>query len=274
MDPQPTSYAMGFTNRERERLMRQGAILREPTAAMFRSAGIGPGMHVLDLGSGAGDVALLVSDLVGPTGSVLGLDSDANSVGWATQRMEQAGRTNMRFQVCEFNDFVALHPFDAMVGRFILMYLPDPAGVLRKLSSQIRRGGVIAFLEPDFTIPGVAFPDVPLFRQCEAWFVAAMRASGACVDMGMRLHHTYRAAGFVKAGSMVSHLSGCGLAPGVATLFAETIRSLLPKMEQHGIVKHDEVEIETLTERLEAACRMADPQWVGQRYIGGWAIKP
>lgn len=274
MDSQPSNYAMGFTSGERERLMRQGAILREPTAAMFRAAGISPGMHVLDLGSGAGDVALLVSDLVGPTGSVLGLDSDHNSVDWATRRMAEAGRTNIRFQVCEFNEFAERRPYDALVGRFILMYLPDPAGVLRKLSAQLRGGGVIAFFEPDFTVPGVAFPDVPLFRQCEAWFVAAMRASGACIDMGMRLHQTYRAAGFVKAGSLVSHLSGCGLAPGVATLFAETIRSLLPKIEQHGIAKHDEVEIETLTERLEAACRIADPQWVGQRYIGAWAIKP
>ena len=265
---------MGFTNRERQRLMRQGAIMREPTAAMFRAAGIGPGMHVLDLGSGAGDVAMLVADVVGPTGSVLGLDRDADSVDWATRRVADGGYTNIRFQSCEFNEFTDARQFDALVGRFILMYLPDPAAILLRLSAQVRSGGAIAFFEPDYTIPTVAFPDVPLFRQCERWFVAALRASGACVDMGMRLHRTYRAAGFVKAGSIVSHLSGCGLQPGLAAFYSETIRSVLPKIEQHNIASCDEVDIDTLTERLEAAARTADPQWVGIRYIGAWANTP
>lgn len=96
--------------------MRQGAILREPTAAMFRAAGIGPGMHVLDLGSGSGDVAVLAADLVGPTGSVLGLDRDPDSVGWATRRVTEAGNANIRFQECEFNEFTDARQFDALVG--------------------------------------------------------------------------------------------------------------------------------------------------------------
>jgi 2-polyprenyl-3-methyl-5-hydroxy-6-metoxy-1,4-benzoquinol methylase len=270
---QASSYAMGFTNRERERLMRQGAILREPTVTTFRTAGIMPGMRVLDIGSGAGDVAMLAADLVGPTGSVLGLDRDSDSVAFAMRRVREAERTNIRFQACEFNEFTDTHKFDALVGRFILMYLPDPAAVLVRLSAQLRSGSVIAFFEPDFTVSGVAFPDMPLFRRCERWFVDALRASGATVDMGMRLHQTYRTAGFVKAGSMVSHLSGCGMQPGLATFFSETIRSVLPTILQHNIASLDEVEIDTLSERLEAAFRAADPQWVGVRYIGAWAHK-
>jgi ubiquinone/menaquinone biosynthesis C-methylase UbiE len=271
---QARNYALGFTNRERERLMRQGIIFREPTAAMFRAACISPGMHVLDLGSGAGDVAMLAADLVGPTGSVLGLDRDPESVALATQRVAEAAYTNIRFQACEFNEFTDARQFDALVGRFILMYLPDPASLLKRLSANLGTGGVIAFFEPDFTILSITFPDVPLIRRCEQWFVAALRASGASVDMGMRLHQTYRAAGFVKAGSMVSHLSGCGPQPGLSAFFSETIRSVLPTIVEHNIASSDEVEIDTLAERLEAAVRAADPQWVGIRYIGAWASKP
>jgi ubiquinone/menaquinone biosynthesis C-methylase UbiE len=268
------SYPLGFTDRERERLMRQGAVFQEATAAVFRAAGIEPGMHVLDVGSGAGDVAMLAADLVGPTGSVLGLDRDADSVAWATRRVAEAGYTNIRFQACEFSNFTNPFQFDALIGRFILMYLPDPAAVLLKLSAQLRSGGVIAFFEPDFTVLSVTLPDVPLVRRCEEWFVAALRASGACVDMGMRLYPTYRAARFVNARTKVSHLSGCGFQPGLATFYGETIRSVLPKIVQHDIASSDEVEIETLAERLEVAVRTADPQWVGIRYIGAWANKP
>jgi ubiquinone/menaquinone biosynthesis C-methylase UbiE len=270
---QGSSYAMGFTHRERERLMRQGAIFREPTASTFRAAGIIPGMHVLDLGSGAGDVAMLAAEWVGPTGSVLGLDRDADSVDWATRRVTEAGYTNIRFRACGFDKLTDEDQFDALVGRFILMYLPDPATVLRNLSARLRRGGIIAFFEPDFTVLSVTLPDVPLVRKCEQWFVAGLRASGASVDMGMRLHQIYGAAGFVKGGTIVSHLSGCGLEPGLAAFYSETIRSILPVLVEHDIASHDEVEIDTLAQRLEAAVRATNPQWVGIRYIGGWASK-
>jgi hypothetical protein len=186
----------------------------------------------------------------------------------------RGGLQRLGFQACEFNEFTNELQFDALVGRFILMYLPDPATVLKKLSAQVRSGGIISFFEPDYTVLSVALPEVPLVRQCEQWFVAALRASGATVDMGMRLHQTYRAASFVKAGSIVSHLSWCGLQPGLTTFYSETIRSVLPRIVQHKIASSDEVEIDTLAERLEASVRAADPQWVGIRYIGAWASKP
>src|SRR6266478_5081795 len=125
-----TDYAMGSSDRERQRLMQQGAILREPLAAAFRAAGIGPGMRVLDIGCGVGDVAMLAAELVGPSGSVVGLDRDAANVAWASRRVTEASFANIRFQVGEFSDFWDSQPFDALVGRFILMYLPDPVATL------------------------------------------------------------------------------------------------------------------------------------------------
>jgi ubiquinone/menaquinone biosynthesis C-methylase UbiE len=41
-------------------------------------------------------------------------------------------------------------PFDAVVGRYILMFLPDPVAVLRSLSRVVRVGGIIAFQEPSW----------------------------------------------------------------------------------------------------------------------------
>src|ERR1700752_2041501 len=80
--PTKADYAMGSTAREPQRLMQQGAVLRGFTETALRAAGIAPGMRVLDIGSGVGDVSLLVSDLVGPQGSVLGIDRDAANVAW------------------------------------------------------------------------------------------------------------------------------------------------------------------------------------------------
>lgn len=83
----------------------------------------------------------------------------------------------------------------------------------------------------------------------------------------MRLYHTYRDAGFVDSATMISHLSGCGLNRHMVDYFVETIRSLPPKILQFGIATPEEVGIDTLAQRMEAAGRELDPQWVGMRYI-------
>lgn len=269
-----SDYVLGSTDRERARLMQQGIILRGFLASAFRNAGIGPGMRVLDIGAGAGDVAILAADLVGPSGSVVGLDRDAASVAWASKRVAEAGYKNIRFQVGEFQQFTDSAPFDALVGRFILMYLPDPVAIVRHLSSQLRSGAVIAFMEPDFSVQGRAFPEMPGFQNVAIWITEVLRRSGARLDMGMRLHATFRDAGFVDTMTEVSHLSGCGMNRGMTDYFVDTVRSLMPKIIEYGIATADEIQIDTLADRFEAASRVADPQWVGTRYISAWARKP
>jgi len=71
---------MGYTQHELERVMFQARLLWPMTQRLLHHAGIVPGMRVLDVGSGAGDVALLAAELVGPSGSVIGIDRDARSV--------------------------------------------------------------------------------------------------------------------------------------------------------------------------------------------------
>jgi ubiquinone/menaquinone biosynthesis C-methylase UbiE len=267
-------YAMGSSDAERQRLMRQGAILKGFLTSAFRAAGIGPGMRILDLGCGVGDVAIAAADLVGPAGSVVGIDRDAASVAWASKRVTEAGYKNIRFQTTEFHEFADSEKFDALVGRFILMYLPDPAAILRHLSQQLRPGAAIAFMEPDFTVDSRIFPEFPQFKACSTWISEALRHSGARIDMGMGLHATYRDAGFVNTATEVTHLSSCGFSREMADFFAETIRSILPKIVQYGIATLEEVQIDTLADRMDADCRNADPQWVGPRYISAWARKP
>jgi hypothetical protein len=115
---------------------------------------------------------------------------------------------------------------------------------------------------------------MPEFVKCGRWITESVQRAGARIDMGMRLYHAYRDAGFVETQTEVSHLSGCGIQPGIITYFVETLRSMLPRIEQYGIATRDEVQIDTLAARMEAAARTTDPQWVGTRYVSAWARKP
>ena len=91
-------YAWGDTDRERQRLASQGDALRPATERLFRVAGIGPGMRVLDCGSGGGDVSIIAAELVTSAGRVLGIDRDAKHVDAATRRVKDVGLNHVRFE--------------------------------------------------------------------------------------------------------------------------------------------------------------------------------
>src|SRR5262245_64250497 len=88
-------YPLVHTDAEHERLIRQAARVAPITERFFREAGIGPGQRVLDLGSGVGDVAMLVARMVGPSGEVVAVERDRNSIAKAGARVNEAGFHNV-----------------------------------------------------------------------------------------------------------------------------------------------------------------------------------
>jgi cyclopropane fatty-acyl-phospholipid synthase-like methyltransferase len=91
-------YTWANTDRERQRLAGRGDALRPATERLFQAAGIGPGMHVLDCGSGGGDVSIIAAELVTSSGQVLGIDRDAGHVDAANRRVKAIGLTQVRFE--------------------------------------------------------------------------------------------------------------------------------------------------------------------------------
>jgi ubiquinone/menaquinone biosynthesis C-methylase UbiE len=75
---------LGDTEAEHERLAWQAKRHDPLTDRLFREAGISTGRRVLDLGSGAGDVAMLAARIVGPSGEVVGVERNANSIARAS----------------------------------------------------------------------------------------------------------------------------------------------------------------------------------------------
>lgn len=245
-----TDYAMGSTAEEERRLIEQAGLLEEWTRRMFRDAGIGPGMRVLDVGCGVGDVSFLAASLVGAGGEVVGVDTNPCSLASAERRAAERGLTNVAFVQRDVRDFEDERPFDAVVGRAILAYLEDPTATVRKLADQVRPGGIVAFQDYQFDYLPFALPPVELMDQFQAWFMAAFRQVGVETSMGLKLYDV-----FVQAGLPAPKidLDIAFMHPtderwlGMA---AQVLRSILPLMERLGVATAAEVDVDTFTERL------------------------
>src|SRR6266581_2755789 len=190
-----SDYALGYTNAEHDRLMRQAERIAPITERLFRNAGIGPGQRVLDLGSGVGDVAMLVARIVGPSGEVVGIERDGISVARAKGRVAEAGFLNVSFTQTDVNEIVSDKPFDAAVGRFILMFLPDPVSVLRSVVRLVHPGGVVAFQEPTWTVMLALGPRLPLWFRVRQLIHEILLRSGANPEMGLTLYPIFQEVG-------------------------------------------------------------------------------
>src|SRR6185312_7869154 len=141
------TYVMGRSEAETRRLMLQSALYGDVLPRFLQDAGLCQGMTVLDVGSGAGDVAFTAADLVGPTGRVVGIDSNPAVVATARQRAADERRDNVSFVAGDCRSADLAQAFDAAVGRFVLMYTGDVSATLQAVVDQVRPGGVVAFAE-------------------------------------------------------------------------------------------------------------------------------
>jgi SAM-dependent methyltransferase len=267
-------YALGYTEGEFKRLELQGALICDLTEDVLRCAGIGPGMRVLDIGCGVGDVSLLTGRLVGPTGRVLGVDRSAKAVGIAERRAIEAGQCYWtRFTTGELDTFSLDETFDAVIGRLILMYLPDPAATLRRLAGFVRPGGIIAFQEMAMPLAR-SVPESPLFSRCRGWIIDTIERAGFEIDMGGKLPRVFASAGLPAPQMNSTGLAGSGPDSPIYDYIAGTVSSLLPMAETLGTATAAETGVDTLAERLrneaveQQTCIMLPP------FVGAWANMP
>lgn len=242
-------YSLGASEPELARLDAQAASIARPTNLFLRTAGIAPGMRVLDLGTGLGHVAFQVSELVGSAGAVVGIDQAATMLAVAEQRRVAAGVENVAFVEADVRAFRDREAFDAVVGRLILFHLPDAGDVLRHHVDGLTHDGLMLMI--DFDVGSVrSEPSVPLYNAARDWVIEAFRRAGANPVIGTQLGLLLRDAGLtdIETFGIQSYLSpddpaGPALLSGVVTSLARVILA-------SGIATEEEMGLDSFQERL------------------------
>jgi ubiquinone/menaquinone biosynthesis C-methylase UbiE len=267
-----TDYVLGNNDAEHERLTKQADTLAFYTERLFLDAGVTIGQRVLDVGSGVGDVALLAAALVGRSGSVLGVDWDSMALTKARSRATAAGASNVQFIETDLTDFRIDGDFDAIVGRFILMFLPDPVATLRSLAMHLRPGGVIVFQEASWASFFAHAEHLPLRTACGELLCGAFRRAGARPDMPLTLFQGLLDSGFPTP-SLHFELPTANDAGGHRWL-PELITTLRPRFRDLGVDTRPVGEFATLHDRLELELNHFRSYAPLTGLVGAWARKP
>jgi 2-polyprenyl-3-methyl-5-hydroxy-6-metoxy-1,4-benzoquinol methylase len=264
------AYVLGHSERELERLATQARMVDPFTRHFFQAAGIVPGLRVLDVGCGPGDVSFLAAQLVGEGGEIIGVDRATAPLKVARARAEARSLRHVTFMEGDPTDMAFERPFDAVIGRYVLMFQKDPSEMLRKLAAHLRPEGVIVFHEPDWD-GARSFPPASIYDRCCRWIVDTLLARGHETRMGKKLHSAFVAAGLPAPAMGVEALIGGGQ-KGVEglQLIADLIETMLPAMEDVGVTTAKEVGLETLAARMIHEAVSNDSVIVGRYEIGAW----
>ena len=243
-------YVMGYDDRERRRLQLQASIINPTTEQLLQRAGLRAGMRVVDIGSGVGDVALLVARMVGPSGHVTACDLDERALAVVAERAAGEGLTNITTVAGDVHALALPRTFDAATGRHILIHLPDPLEMIRTMAGLVKPGGIIVFQEYDFSVFHASHPLTPLRDKMVAIFrdFFALARHG---NMGTRLPALFAQAGLAEIEARVEYpMSNGGPDSPYYEWVADSLRSILPRAVAAGVPNAASVEIETLEEQL------------------------
>ena len=262
---------MKYPLQETERALRWYGVQAEFYGSMTRwmlvDAGIRPGMNVLDIGTGGGDVAVILSDLVGPTGRVLAIDISGEAISGAKTRVTQK---NVEFMQADLNLLNFPRSFDAVVGRFVLMYAANPSLTLSRLARLVRDGGLVAFLEPDYS--GTRSSEqCPLCTKVQGVIESILQRSGADTKMGLKLYHAFADAGLQNPILRCAAAIGGGSDFAGYAVAAGFLKLLVPLAAKCGLSVSDDLDLDNIEQRMRTEVEESGGAIVFPSIIGAWA---
>src|SRR2546423_2181320 len=190
-------YVLGTHDEEIERLGLQHRVWRPSVLSAWAKAGITEGSRVLDLGCGPGHATIDLAEIVGRTGSVLGLERSARFLEFGRGACRERGLANVTFREADLMSEVEIErDFDFVWCRWVACFLPDLAPLTRHLRSALRPGGTAIFHEYIDYATWQGIPRCAGIEKFAARFMSNWRASGGEPDIAAALIPRLITAGF------------------------------------------------------------------------------
>ncbi len=180
-----TDYVLRGGDEGAKRLRLLARVKWPTTKALLRRAGLRAGMQCLDLGCGQGGVTLNLARWVGPTGRVVGIDTDERCLEIA-RAQAQSHNLPAIFRAGNAAELVEEAAYDLVFARFLLTHLADPAQALANMRQAARPGGLVVVEDIDFT-GHFCWPACPAFTLYVSLYTEVVRQRGGDANIGPRL---------------------------------------------------------------------------------------
>lgn len=234
-------YALGSSPGERDRLRRQSAELRDHSATLLDKVGVAAGWSAIDLGCGPSGILDLLSQRVGPKGTVTGIDFNPANVALARESAAEQGLANVTVAAGDARQTgLPAASFDLAHARTLLINIPDPAAAVAEMTRLVRPGGWVALLEPD-NVLCMCYPPHSAWDRLAEIFRQANQAYGADPYVGRRLPELLRAAGLTDVG-VEAKADIYPVGHSRRTLRLDLVASMRPKIIELGIASERELD--------------------------------
>ena len=267
---QRDQYFMGHSSAEQRRLQQQAGELAGESAALFDEIGVAPGARVVEFGCGPQGCLELLSDRVGESGTVVGIEMSEEAVALARAFLADHKIGNVEVHQGDAKATgLPRGTFDLATARLVLVNVPAPEALVAEMVALVKPGGAVALHEADW---GMNLCDPP----SEAWdvfqaaFIAYSHANEIDPFIGRRIPRLLRAAGLddVRVRPLI-HLYEAGHSR--RRIFVQFARNLRDRIVAQGLMRDSEF-VEALAE-LER--HLDDPTTlVVWPYFQAWARKP
>lgn len=143
-----SDYVLGTHDAEIDRLHLQHGVWRKRVHDCWRRAGIAAGQRVIDIGCGPGFASADLGKLVGPAGTVYGIERSARFIEYAESLCRGNELSNVQFQLADVMlDALDAVDCDAVWCRWLAIFVPDPGLLVRKMAEAVKPGGKLVFHE-------------------------------------------------------------------------------------------------------------------------------
>ncbi len=190
-------YVLGTHDEEIERLGLQHSAWRQRALDAWRSAGIGPGQTVLDVGCGPGYAALDLAELVGPSGRVVAIDKSERflrvlEAGCRERHMDNITTYAADLDAGEFPDVIA----DRAWCRWVFAFVKNPRAILARIAAALAPDGAMVLHEYFDYSTWRAVPRCAELEKFVSAVIASWRDNGGEPDIALSLPRCLEELGF------------------------------------------------------------------------------
>lgn len=153
-----------------------------------------PGMKVLDVGCGTGAITKDIARIIGPAGSILGIDNTEKFI--LSGRENYAYATNMELITADVFQFEPEEKFDLIVSARTMQWLSDVPKALLKMKAMLKPGGILSILDYNHKkVEWTPEPPESMKKFYEA-FLKWRENAGMNNEIGDHLAGFFKSAGF------------------------------------------------------------------------------